>query len=191
MSEQAKPKLHVIIASTRPARIGPKVADWLWPIAEAHGGFALERVDLKEVALPMFDEPKHPRLGDYAHAHTKAWSAVVARADAFVFVTPEYNHAAPPALVNALDYLSKEWAYKPVGLVSYGGASGGLRSAQVIKLMCGALKMVPLFESVSLPFVAKMMKDDRLEVHPDVEKSARVMLDELVRWTGALKTLRA
>lgn len=90
-----------------------KVADWFIPIAESQGEFAVERVDLKDMNLPLFDEPKHPRLGEYEHEHTKRWSATVARADAFVFVTPEYDFGPPASLINALQFLVKEWAYKP------------------------------------------------------------------------------
>jgi len=122
------PKLHIIICSTRPGRVGPSVAQWAYDAAVAHGGFEPVLVDLASFGLPVFDEPEHPRLGKYQHAHTKAWSASVAAADAFVFVTPEYNFGPPPALVNALNYLSREWQYKPAAFVSYGGHSGGMRA---------------------------------------------------------------
>src|SRR5699024_2482249 len=105
--------LHTIICSTRPGRIGPAVGDWFHGVAVAHGGFEAVRVDLADFNLPIFDEPKHPRLQQYQHDHTKRWSESVAAADAFVFVTPEYNFNPPPSLVNALDYLSLEWNYKP------------------------------------------------------------------------------
>ena len=128
-------KLQVIFASTREGRQGFPIAEWVVERARAHGKFEPELVDLREVNLPLFDEPQHPRLRQYQHAHTKAWSAIVAAADAFVFVTPEYNYGMPPALLNAIDYLSAEWAYKPAAIVSYGGVSGGTRSAQMTKLM--------------------------------------------------------
>src|SRR3954447_2389920 len=138
------PHLQIVIASTRPSRKGHAVAAWFEQVARRHGGVAIEVGELAEVNLPMMNEPEHPRLKKYEHAHTKAWSARVAAADAFVFVTPEYNFSPPPALVNALDYLVHEWAYKPVGYVSYGGVSGGLRSVQMNKLVVTALKMMPL-----------------------------------------------
>jgi NAD(P)H-dependent FMN reductase len=90
--------------------------------------FSIDLVDLKEVNLPLLDEPEHPRLQHYRHDYTKAWSATVQRADAYVFVTPEYNHGAPPVLINALDCVFVEWNYKPAGFVSYGGVSAGTRS---------------------------------------------------------------
>ena len=97
--------LQIIIASTREGRKGPVVATWFEQQARAHGGFDVEVVDLASVGLPLFDEPEHPRLRKYKHAHTRAWSATVARGDAYVLVTPEYNHSPPPGLINAFDYL--------------------------------------------------------------------------------------
>src|SRR5262245_52724626 len=121
-------KLDVIIASTRPERAGLPIANWFIEHAQKHGRFEVVRADLKEINLPLLDEPKHPRLQQYEREHTRRWSATVKAADAFVIVTPEYNFSSPPALVNALDYLYTEWNYKPAGFVSYGGASGGMRS---------------------------------------------------------------
>jgi NAD(P)H-dependent FMN reductase len=159
-------KLNVIITSTRPGRVGLPDAAWFAKRAEEHGKFAVEIADLKEIALPMLDEPKHPKLGQYEHAHTKAWSAQIKRADAFVIVTPEYNYGMPPALVNALDYLYKEWNYKPAAFVSYGGLSGGTRSAQMAKQILATLKMMPIPEAVAIPFVANHIKSGALESTP-------------------------
>ena len=110
-------KLHTIVCSTRPSRLGPKIAEWFDAIAQGHDGFDAELVDLARFELPVFDEPKHPRLRDYAHDHTKAWSASVDAADAFVFVTPEYNYGPPPSFVNAVNYLFHEWNYKQILVV--------------------------------------------------------------------------
>jgi NAD(P)H-dependent FMN reductase len=186
------PHLQIVIASTRPARKGPAIAAWFEQVARQHGGFEIEVVDLAEVNLPLLDEPEHPRLGKYQHAHTRAWSARVAKADAFVFVTPEYNFSTPPALVNALDYLVNEWAYKPVAYVSYGGVSGGLRSVQMNKLMVTALRMMPLPEAVTLPFFTKLFDQATGAFAPGEaqDKAARVMLDELAKWAVALAPLR-
>jgi NAD(P)H-dependent FMN reductase len=187
------PRLQVFIVSTRPARKGPTVAAWFEQQARRHGKFDVEMVDLAEVNLPLMDEPEHPRLRKYQHEHTRSWSARVERADAFVFVTPEYNFSAPPSLVNALDYLSVEWAYKPVGFVSYGGVSAGLRSVQMTKLLVTSLKMMPMLEAVSIPFFANLIDSDSGAFDPGAHqvKAATVMLDELLRWTDALKPLRA
>jgi NAD(P)H-dependent FMN reductase len=187
------PLLQVIIASTRPTRIGGAVGDWFIRIAEAHNGFRVERVDLREVALPLLDEPHHPRMQQYEHAHTKQWSATIARGDAYVFVTPEYDFSAPASLLNAIQYLAREWMYKPVGLLSYGGVSAGLRSANELRIICTANNMMPLPGAVSIPFAGKLVNADTGHFEPgDVQdKASSALLDELVRWEGALRTLRA
>jgi len=185
-------KLHVIICSTRPTRVGPSVARWFDEVARAHGGFDVTLVDLAEPALPMFDEPEHPMLRRYRHDHTKRWSALIDAADAFVLVTPEYNYGPPPPLLNALNYLYHEWHCKPVGFVSYGGISGGCRAVQVEKQTLTTLKMMPLPEAVTIPFVSKQIGEDkRFEPTDGQRKSAQGMLDELQRWAQAMRPLRA
>jgi NAD(P)H-dependent FMN reductase len=183
-------KLHVIFASTRDGRQGLPIAEWVVERARAHGKFEPQLVDLREVNLPLFDEPKHPRFRQYEHAHTKAWSAIVDAADAFVFVTPEYNYGMPPALLNAIDYLSQEWACKPASIVSYGGPAGGARSAQMTKLMLTSMKIMPLPEGVSVPLFSKMISEGKFVPGEMQEKSAAAMLDELGRWAVALAGLR-
>jgi NAD(P)H-dependent FMN reductase len=183
-------KLHVVIASTRPGRIGLPIATWFAGHATSHAKFDVTLVDLKEVSLPLLDEPKHPRLGQYEHAHTRAWSETVNAADAFVFVTPEYNFSTSPALMNAFDYLYKEWNFKPASFVSYGGVSGGLRAVQMAKQTVTALNMMPIAEAVSLPFAGKLILDGKFEASEAVVKSASGMLDELHRWATALKPMR-
>ncbi len=183
-------RLGVIVASTRKVRAGLGVAQWFVERARQHGAFEIELIDLQAVNLPLLDEPNHPRLHQYQHAHTKAWSAIVSRADAYVFVTPEYNFGPPPALVNALDYVYVEWNYKAAGFVSYGGISAGTRSAQMTKQIVTTLKMVPIFEAVQIPFVSKLMEGGIFKGGDTYEKAATAMLDELVRWSDALKVLR-
>lgn len=185
-------KLQVFLTSTRPGRAGESITQWFIEHARAHGRFDVTLVDLKEVALPLMDEPKHPRLRQYEHEHTKRWSARVEEADAFVFVLPEYNYCMPPAFVNALDYLQHEWAYKAAGIVSYGGVSAGLRSAQQARQLITALRMMPLPDAVSIPMFQQFMDDERHFKGNDVlTKSIGTMLDELERWTGALAPLRS
>ncbi len=186
------PTLHVIVASTRPGRSGPAVAAWFLERARAHGRFDVELVDLAAVDLPLFDEPRHPRLRQYEHEHTKAWSRTVERADAFVVVTPEYNYGTPPSFVNALDYLVQEWAYKPMGFVSYGGVSGGTRSVQMTKQIVTTLKMMPLPEAVAIPFFSQHLDaaTGRFDPGDGQATAARTMLDELHKWAAALAPLR-
>ena len=185
-----KPLLQVIVASSRPGRIGLPIATWLAELARTHDGFDVEIVDLAEVGLPFFDEPKHPRLGEYTHQHTKDWSATVARADAYVFVTPEYNHSYNAVLKNALDFLAREWAYKPAGIVSYGGVSAGLRAAQALKPVLSALRLSVANDAVSIPMPFGDIADGVYTPNELVEGSAKVMLDEVRRLAGALAPLR-
>jgi len=186
------PCLQIIVVSTRQGRKGPAVASWFEQQARAHGAFEVELVDLATVALPLFDEPDHPRLRKYQHAHTRAWSETIARGDAYVFVTPEYNFGTPPSLVNALDYLAREWEYKPASFVSYGGISGGLRGVQATKLLLTSLKVVPLVEAVAIPmFTSRLDASGAFTSDEKLDASAKAMLSELARWEQALRVLRA
>jgi NAD(P)H-dependent FMN reductase len=183
--------LLVVIASTRPGRVGGAIGRWFTGVAERHGAFRVAVGDLAEVNLPLLDEPAHPRLRQYEHDHTAAWSRLVGAADAFVFVTPEYNFFAPPTLVNAVDYLYHEWHYKPAGFVSYGGASGGVRSVQAMKPLLTAVNVMPLPGAVAVPFVAKHLDDAKAFVATEQhEQAAKTMLDELRKWAAALKPMR-
>ena len=184
-------RLNLVIASTRPGRVGPKVADWYHGLALKDGAFDVHLVDLAEGGLPVYDELRHPRLQQYEHEHTRRWAGIVAAADAYVFVTPEYNYGPTPALLNALDYVYKEWNYKPAAFVSYGGVSGGMRAVQVTKLTLTTLKTVPIMESVTIPFVAERLKDGVFAPTDIHVESAEALLKELHRWAEALKPLRA
>ena len=186
-------KLQIIVASTRDGRSGHRVGEWFLEQAREHGTFDIEVVDLADVDLPLFDEPRHPRFAQYEHSHTKAWSEIVRRADAYVFVTPEYDHAPPASLVNALQFLSREWAYKAAGFVSYGGVSAGTRGVQITKEILTSLKIMPVPETVAIPFFAQHIDKATgvFEPGPTQAQGAALMLDELLKWTTALETLRA
>jgi NAD(P)H-dependent FMN reductase len=183
-----KPTLTIVIGSTRPGRVGPKFAEWFRSLAVEHGGFEVELVDLAELNLPLMDEPNHPRLRQYTYQHTIDWSRTVERADAFVFVTPEYNFGYSAPLKNAIDYLSREWADKAVGFLSYGGVAGGTRAVQQLKQVVTALKMIPVAESVNLPFFSQFIDDYGVVKPNDVmTRSANAMLDELARITALIR----
>ena len=184
------PRLGVVSVSVREGRAGNPVADWLVGRARQHGRFEIDVIDLKALDLPILSEPNHPRLKKYTQPSTQAWSERVDACDAFVFVSPEYNYMTPPSLVNALDHLYQEWNYKAVALVTYGGVSGGLRGAQVTRQMVTAFKMVPIVEAVAIPFFAKLIEDERFTGGESYDRSAAAMLDELLRWTDALESLR-
>ncbi|WP_375477671.1 NADPH-dependent FMN reductase [uncultured Jatrophihabitans sp.] len=184
-------KLLVIIASTRPSRVGKKVGDWFVGRAREHGAFDVEVADLAELRLPFLDEAAHPRLARYEHEHTKNWSASVDSAEAFVFVHPEYNHSYTAPLKNAIDFLQREWAYKPVGFVSYGGLAAGVRAVHDLKAVLATLRATPVVEGVPVPWVATMITDDGFEPTEVVAGSVKPMLDELARYAVALAPLRA
>jgi NAD(P)H-dependent FMN reductase len=182
------PLLQILIASTRPGRAGTHFGRWFAEEARRHAGFDVEVVDLAEVALPFFDEPKHPRLGDYVHRHTKDWSATVSRADAFVLVTPEYNYGYNAVLKNAIDFLHHEWRDKAVGFVSYGGVAAGTRAVQQLKQVLTTLRMVPIFDSVNIPFFPQFLGPDGAVTPNEIMvTSAAAMLDELLRVTRLLR----
>ena len=184
-------KLQVIICSTRPGRVGPAVARWFHDFATRHAKFDAALIDLADFGLPMYDEPIHPSLQKYEKAHTKKWSESVASADAYAFVTPEYNYGPPPSFVNALNFIYKEWNYKPCGFVSYGGVSGGLRAVQLEKQLVTTLKMMPMVEGVAVPMVAKLL-DEHGNFMPNelITASAKTLLDELHKWAEGLKAMR-
>jgi NAD(P)H-dependent FMN reductase len=185
------PTLRVIVASTRPGRVGLPVAEWFTARARAHGGFDVEVTDLAELRLPLMDEPNHPRLRQYTRGHTRIWSEQVDASDAFVLVTPEYNHGFTAPLKNALDYLHHEWQYKPAGFVSYGGVAAGTRAMQMLKPVLAGLRLTPVVEAVNIPFVHQFLDDDE-QFRPNevLEQAADAMLDELLRVESALRPLR-
>ena len=185
------PTLTVIVGSTRPGRAGGPIAEWFVERARAHGGFDVEVADLAEIGLPLLDEPNHPRLGQYTQQHTKDWSALIDRADAVVFVTPEYNYGYPATIKNAIDFLHREWRDKPVGFVSYGGVAAGTRAVQQLKQVVTTLRMVPVFESVNIPFHIQHIKDGTFEANDLINQAADTMLDELLRLETALHPLHA
>lgn len=182
--------LNTVICSTRPGRVGPIIANWFHNVALEHGAFNAALVDLATFNLPVYDEPVHPRHHNYQNAHTRAWAESVGSADAFVFVTPEYNYGVPPSLLNALNYVYAEWNYKPAAFVSYGGIFGGGRAVQMAKMTLNTLKMVPILESVVIPFFSGQITSERFTPNDVQKQAARDLLKELLRWTHALKPLR-
>lgn len=186
-----RPRLEVIVASTRPGRVGRVVADWFIEQAERHGGFDIHVSDLAELNLPLLDEPHHPSLRRYTKQHTLDWSATIDAADAIVFVLPEYNHSFTAPLKNALDYLSQEWRDKPAAFVSYGGVSAGTRAAYAIRPVVSALGMMAINPAVAVPTRNHLTADNEFRSDPALEASAKRVLDDLARLAPAFSTLRA
>ena len=183
--------LKIIIASTRPGRKGPAIANWFYDVAKKHVEFNTELIDLAAVNLPFLDEEAHPRLQKYEKQHTKDWSALISPADAFVIVMSEYNYGYPATIKNAIDYLFKEWQYKAVGFVSYGGVSGGSRAVENLRSVITAVDMMPISMGVYIPaFTKRIDESGKFNSDEGLDKSADGMLRELYKWATALKTMR-
>jgi NAD(P)H-dependent FMN reductase len=182
--------LLVVVGSTRPGRAGLPISEWFVQQAAKHEGVDVTVADLAELRLPLLDEPNHPRARQYLNRHTKDWSAIVDAADAIVIVTPEYNHGYPAAVKNAIDYLYHEWTNKPVGFVSYGGVSAGTRAVAQLKQVVSTLKMVPVAESVNIPFHPQFIDDGVVTPNETMIEAADAMVDELARVEAALRPLR-
>ncbi|MBS1883502.1 MAG: NAD(P)H-dependent oxidoreductase [Actinobacteria bacterium] len=187
-----KPKLGIVVASIREARRGGTIGRWTLERALVHGGFEAELLDLEGIDLPLATEPHHPSLGRYTQQKTREWSAAVDPLDAFVYVTPEYDHGMPATLKNAIDHLHKEWSYKPVGFVSYGGVAAGTRSVQMLKQVLGAVRAFPIFEGVAIGSVEELLPsgDESLRDDAPMRGAAAAMFDELVRVQAATASLR-
>lgn len=184
------PVLLIVTASTRPSRIGPSIARWVAQEAREHGQFEVSEVDLAQLGLPLLDEPAHPRLQQYTNDLVWDWSEAVDRADAVVFVSPEYDYTMPASLLNAVQTLSREWAYKPLGLVTYGGVSGGLRSAQTIRLLASSVGMYVVLPAVAIPFVAGRVDEGVLAADDALRTGAHAVFAELDRVQDAFWQLR-
>jgi NAD(P)H-dependent FMN reductase len=183
--------LKIITSTVRPGRKGPVVANWITELAKQQESFNVELLDLAEINLPMMDEPNHPTLKKYVHEHTKRWSAKIDEADAFVFVTAEYDYNYPAPLRNALEYLNHEWGYKAAGIVSYGGISAGTRATNSLKAYLSTFRIVPLQEAFNFPFLNHNIHDQgEFVANETSHKAADNMFKQLLRWTKGLKMIR-
>jgi NAD(P)H-dependent FMN reductase len=182
-------RIAIIIGSTRPGRKAETVAKWVFEIAQKRSDAEFEVVDIKDFNLPLLDEPMSPMMGQYTHQHTKNWSAKIASFDAYVFVTPEYNHATSGALKNAIDYLYNEWVNKAAGFVGYGGASG-TRAVENLRLIMGELQVADVRAQVGLSLFTDFENFSVFKPSPQQEKSVNAMLNQVIAWGAALKTLR-
>lgn len=182
-------KIAIVIGSTRPGRKAEAVARWVHDHARQRDDATFELVDLADYNLPLLDEPVPPIMGDYAHAHTHAWSQSIAAYDAYVFVTPEYNHSTSGVLKNAIDFLFAEWSNKACAFVSY-GVQGGTRGAEHLRLVAAELKLADVRGHVALTLGADV-RDGTVDPNGVHLEAMDDMLDDLVAWGGALAPLRA
>jgi NAD(P)H-dependent FMN reductase len=182
-------KVAIIIGSTRPGRKAEAVARWVHEHAKKRTDAEFELVDLKDFNLPLLDEPVPPSMGQYSQPHTKAWAAKIQTFDAFVFVTPEYNHGTSGALKNAIDFLYREWNNKAAGFVSYGSA-GGTRAVEQLRLVMGELQVADVRAQVMLSLATDFENYSAFKPAERHEKVLNTVFDQVIAWGGALKTLR-
>ena len=182
-------RIAIIIGSTRPGRNGEAVAKWVFKIAQKRTDAEFELVDIKDFNLPLLDEAVPTIMGQYSKPHTKTWAAKIDSFDAYVFVTPEYNHGTSGALKNAIDFLFAEWTNKAAGFVSYGGA-GGARAVEQLRLVLAEVQMATVRNQVLLSLYTDFENFSVFKPGPTTEQSVNDMLDQLIAWGGALKTLR-
>lgn len=183
-------KVGIIIGSTRPGRKAEAVAQWVHGIASARSDAQFELIDIADYNLPLLDEAMPPGYGQYAHDHTKRWAAKIAEFDAFVMVTPEYNHSTSGALKNALDFLYAEWNHKSVGFVGYGSAMG-VRAIEHLRQIVGELMMADVRQAVQLSLFTDFENFAAFKPAEHHEKTVNTMIDQVIAWGGALKTLRS
>jgi NAD(P)H-dependent FMN reductase len=184
-------QVAVIVASTREGRFAETVADWFLGLGSLRLDLWIDPIDLARTQLPARLPPRHPREGGYPDEVTP-FAERIARAEAFIIVTPEYNHGYPGSLKNALDLVNREWRAKPVAFVSYGGVSGGVRAVEQLRQVACELHMVPLRDAVVLPMARRAFRDGDGPDDPDgfIADSVRTMFDRLVWWSRALSAAR-
>lgn len=181
--------IQIIVGSTRPNRVGKKIGDWFFNQVKDIPGNTYELIDLKDIDLPLLDEPKPAGDGEYTVQHTKDWSELIQKGDAYVLVTPEYNHASSPALLDALDYLFNEWSYKPVSFVGYGGM-GGTRAIHSLVTVVTELRMIPLRDRVHILDPWNSVSDDGDIDSSYVRGKPERMIEELAKLSEPLKPFR-
>lgn len=183
--------LLILVGSVRPGRVAHPVTEWVKQRVELDGRFNVEVADFNEIRLPFVDEPHHPSLKQYTQQHTRAWSATVDAADAFIFISPEYNHSCAPVLKNAIDFLFYEWQHKPVGIVSYGGVSAGTRGVVALDPVISSVGLLKVSKSVAIPSIAKWIgADGKFESVAGLEDVLSLQLDELCELASVLQQLR-
>lgn len=186
------PKIKIITGSNRPGRFNIQPAEWIEGLAKARTDAEVQLLDLAVVNLPFLNEPNPPMMQQYEFEHTKHWANEIDEADGFVFVTPEYNHSFSPILKNAIDYLFKEWHYKPVAFVSYGSLAGGSRAVEHLRAVTAEIKMYDLREQIMLPnYWEHLNESGSYQFTQAQTESANHMLDSLVFWSNEMKASRA
>jgi NAD(P)H-dependent FMN reductase len=183
-------RVAIITGSTRPGRNNLAVASWVYREAKKRKDAEFELVDIADYDLPLLDEPMPPMLGQYTHAYTRIWSEKIKAFDAYVFVTPEYNHGTSGALKNAIDYLCREWQNKAAGFVSYGGHGNGVRAVEHLRLVMAELMVATVRAQVALSLFTDFEGFRTFKPGPQRESEVHTMLDQVITWGRALKAVR-
>jgi len=181
--------LGIVVASTRPGRVGEQIADWVGQQAASFAGVTVDMLDLAEIDLPFLDEEREAASGLYTRPHTLEWSRRVGSQDAFLLLTPEYNSSFPGSLKNALDFLYDEWQRKPVGVVAYGMTSAGTRAIAALMPVLVALGMVPA-GYIPLALRQRLDLDGVLHPTPDDDTALIGLLTELTELSALLGSAR-
>lgn len=182
-------KVAIITGSTRPGRNGEAVGKWVYEIAKQRTDAEYELLDLKDFNLPVLDEPVPASFGQYSQPHTKKWAETIGLFDAYIFVTPEYNHSTSGALKNAIDFLYKEWNNKSAGFVGY-GSLGGARAIEHLRLIMAELQVADVRTQVSLSLITDFENYQLFKPAASHQQNLNQMFEQVVAWGTALKPLR-
>mgnify|MGYP000854036201 CR=1 FL=1 len=187
--------IKVVAGSTREGRFSDKAAAWIAGELQKHEGVTVEVLDLRDYDMPFFNEAVSPSFKQepYKNEAVARFTKKIAEGDAYVLVTPEYNHSTSGVLKNALDWVYQEWNNKPVGFISYGSV-GGARAVEQLRLMAVELQMAPIRNAVHIPgadyFPVIMGGADVAALFAKLQKPADAMIEQLLWWTRALQTAR-
>jgi NAD(P)H-dependent FMN reductase len=188
----AKPKIGIILATTRPTRFADKAAQWLAGLASRRDDAEFEIVDLRDYPLPFFEEALSPMFTPPRNPIALRWGKKMGEFDGYIFVTAEYNHGIPAVLKNALDYAYAEYNRKPATFVGYGGV-GAARAVEQLRLVLAELQVATLKHTVHInatEFMGLLMHGKTFADYPYLDESVGPMLDNLVWWANALKAGR-
>jgi NAD(P)H-dependent FMN reductase len=179
----------IVLGSTRPGRRAEPIANWVHGIASKRSDARFVLVDIGDFGLPLLDEPVPAIIGRYSQPHTRKWAAKIDCFDAFVFITPEYNHGISASLKNAIDFLYKEWNDKAAGFVGY-GAGDGARAVEQLRLVMAELQVATVRAQVGLSLFSDFENFHIFKPASSHEAAVTSMLDQLIAWGGALRTMR-
>lgn len=188
----SKPKIGIIVGSTRANRFADKPTEWIANIAKTHTDLDFEVVDLRDYPMPFFEEATSPAWAPSQNEVAQRWQKKVDELDGYIFITAEYNRGPTAVLKNAIDYAYNEWNNKPAAFVGYGGV-GAARAIEQLRLHAVEMQMAPIRTGVHIlmpDFVAVLQQGRKLEEFEHLNQSATAMLDQLSWWAKALKTAR-